>query len=298
MRVLDIFSGIGGFSLGLQRAGHTTIAFCECEDYAQAVLRKNFPDVPIFDDVRTLTADTFAEPIDIICGGFPCQDISIAGKNAGIDGERSGLWKQFKRLIDETRPKYALIENVDAILGRGLSVVLADLASIGYDATWATLDSKYFGLPQRRRRTYICAVRDGIPDHADLFDLGRRSDRHHRSAVDNFPSSRPYIFTTRGGRQVSYYTRQRTDQYAACGLASTLAKRDYKSATDLIVDGPVIRRVTPQERLLLQGFPADWFDGTGISVSQQYKCNGMSVPVVEWVGHNLTDFDRGYAPVK
>ena len=119
MKVLDLFSGIGGFSLGLERAGMTTVAFCEIDKKAQQVLRKHWPNVPIFEDVCTLTKELLDErgiTIDVICGGFPCQDISLAGKGAGIEGERSGLWTEYARIISELRPKFVIVENVSALL--------------------------------------------------------------------------------------------------------------------------------------------------------------------------------------
>lgn len=156
MRVLDLFSGIGGFSLGLERAGMRTVAFCEIDPYCQAVLRKHWPGVPIFEDVRKLTAAD-VPGVDVICGGFPCQDISVAGKGAGIDGERSGLWAEYARLIGEIRPRYVIVENVSALLGRGLGRVLGDLAALGYDAEWHCIPASYVGAPHDRDRIWIVA---------------------------------------------------------------------------------------------------------------------------------------------
>lgn len=193
--VLDLFSGIGGFSLGLERAGMRTVAFCEIDPWCRAVLGKHWPGVPVFEDVRTLTAQTLADaigntgadsgrpafvqrnvleetgrsetasgpatggtwPVDVICGGFPCQDISVAGKGAGISGSRSGLWSEFARLIGEIRPRYAIVENVAALLGRGLSTVLGDLAEIGYDAQWHVISAADVGAPHLRQRVWIVA---------------------------------------------------------------------------------------------------------------------------------------------
>jgi len=158
MRVLDLFSGIGGFSLGLERAGMTTVAFCEVDKKCQKVLAKHWPEVPIFDDVKTLNKGLLNEKgisVDVICGGFPCQDISLAGKGAGIEGERSGLWSEFARLIGELRPKYVIVENVSALLSRGLDRVLGDLASIGYDAEWHCIPASAVGAPHRRDRIWI-----------------------------------------------------------------------------------------------------------------------------------------------
>ena len=160
MRVLDLFSGIGGFSLGLERAGFETVAFCEIDKKAQQVLRKHWPHVPIFTDVKTLTGETLREhgiSVDVICGGFPCQDISVAGKGAGIEGERSGLWSEFARLIGELRPQYAIVENVSALLNRGLDRVLGDLSEIGYDAEWHCIPASAVGAPHRRDRIWILA---------------------------------------------------------------------------------------------------------------------------------------------
>lgn len=160
MRVLDLFSGIGGFSLGLERAGMTTVAFCEIEPYCRAVLKKHWPEVPCYDDVRSLTYGRLAADgicVDVICGGFPCQDISVAGKGAGIEGERSGLWGEYSRLIGELRPRYAIVENVAALLGRGMGIVLADLASLGYDAEWHCIPASAVGAPHRRDRVWLVA---------------------------------------------------------------------------------------------------------------------------------------------
>lgn len=115
MKVLDLFSGIGGFSLGLERAGFETVAFCEIDKYAQQVLNKHWPKVKLYEDVREITADRLLRDgirLDIITGGFPCQDISLAGKQKGIQGERSGLWSEVARIISEVRPRYAIMENV------------------------------------------------------------------------------------------------------------------------------------------------------------------------------------------
>ena len=165
MKVLDLFSGIGGFSLGLERAGMTTMAFCEIDKKAQQVLRKHWPNVPIFEDVCTLTKELLDErgiTIDVICGGFPCQDISLAGKGAGIEGERSGLWTEYARIISELRPKFVIVENVSALLSRGLDRVLGDLAEIGYDAEWHCIPASAVGLHHRRDRLWIVAYPCGF----------------------------------------------------------------------------------------------------------------------------------------
>jgi DNA (cytosine-5)-methyltransferase 1 len=168
MKVLDLFAGIGGFSLGLERAGFESVAFCEIEPYCQKVLASHWPEVPIYDDVRQLTADRlFLDGIrpDVITGGFPCQDISNAGQQAGIDGERSGLWSEVARLIDELQPRYAIMENVTALIsgdsGRWLGRVLGDLAEIGYDAEWHCIPASAIGANHHRDRVWIMAYPSG-----------------------------------------------------------------------------------------------------------------------------------------
>jgi len=174
LKVLDLFSGIGGFSLGLERTGgFETVAFCEIEPFPRKVLKKHWPEVPCYEDVTKLTGAIIAADgirPNVICGGFPCQDISTAGKGAGIEGERSGLWKEYARLIGELRPDFAIMENVSALLGRGLDVVLGDLAQIGYDAEWHCIPASAVGAPHRRDRVWIVAYhtqsqRNGSGEH-------------------------------------------------------------------------------------------------------------------------------------
>lgn len=162
LRVLDLFSGVGGFSLGLERTGgFKTVAFCEIEPFPRRVLAKHWPEVPCYDDVHTLTADRLAADriaVDVICGGFPCQDISESNTiGRGLDGERSGLWFQFTRIIGEVRPKLAVVENTAALFGRGLDRVLGSLAAIGYDAEWHGLPASALGAPHERDRVWIVA---------------------------------------------------------------------------------------------------------------------------------------------
>jgi DNA (cytosine-5)-methyltransferase 1 len=169
MNVLDLFSGIGGFSLGLEWTGHfKTVGFCEVDDKAATILKRRWPDVPVFYDIRNLKKDMIHEEIDVICGGFPCQDISLIGKGAGLVGERSGLWYEMLRLVNEIRPKYVIAENVAALRSRGLDEVLRSLASIGYDAEWHCLPAYSVGAPHRRDRIWIVAypVVQGLERHA------------------------------------------------------------------------------------------------------------------------------------
>ena len=161
LRTLDLFAGIGGFSLGLERTGgFETVAFCEIEPFPQKVLKKHWPEVPIYEDVRELTAAKLAADgiaVDVITGGFPCQDISFAGKGAGLEGERSGLFYEVARLVGELGPRYIILENVGALLSRGLDAVLGTLASFGYDSEWHCIPASHVGFPHTRDRVWIVA---------------------------------------------------------------------------------------------------------------------------------------------
>ena len=157
MNHLDLFSGIGGFALAAKRTWKDNlniVGFCEIEPYAQKVLNKNFPGVPVYTDIKELDGNKFKN-IDLITGGFPCQDISIAGYGGGIAGKRSGLWSEMFRIISEIRPRFALIENVSAITFRGGTRVISDLAEIGYDTEWQTISAAYVGALHRRNRMWF-----------------------------------------------------------------------------------------------------------------------------------------------
>jgi DNA (cytosine-5)-methyltransferase 1 len=165
VRFGELFAGIGGFSLGLERAGMECAWQVEIDPYAQAVLKKHWPEVPKHDDVRTFPPQgDYA--VDVICGGFPCQDISVAGKGAGLAGARSGLWSEFARIVGELRPRYVVVENVAALLTRGMGTVLGDLSTLGYDAEWHVIPASAVGAPHRRDRVWIVAYANdqGQPD--------------------------------------------------------------------------------------------------------------------------------------
>jgi len=162
LKVLDLFSGIGGFSLGLESAGMETVAFCEIEEFPRKVLAKHWPGIPIYEDVRNVTKERLeADGIrpDVVCGGFPCQDISVAGNQKGIHAERSGLWGELCRIIGEVRPKYAIVENVTALIsgdsGRWFGRILGDLAEIGYDCEWHCISASELGAHHHRDRVWI-----------------------------------------------------------------------------------------------------------------------------------------------
>lgn len=197
MNYLSLFSGIGGMDLGLDRAGMRCVGQVEIDPYRRQLLSERWPDVPKFDDVRTFTKDCVNERIDLIAGGFPCQDISLSGKRAGMAGERSGLWSEFLRIICGVRPQFILVENVTALLvpeddGKPAPIgrVLGELAKIGFDAEWECLPASAFGAYHERDRVFVLAYGAGIYGLThDLLgeSIERRSQlklgRLHRMAV-------------------------------------------------------------------------------------------------------------------
>lgn len=154
----SLFTGIGGFDLALENAGMICKWQVEKDQACLALLEKKWPNVRRLTDVKEAGNATL-ERVDLICGGFPCQDLSVAGKRAGLDGERSGLWFEFERIIEELEPRWVVIENVPGLLssrgGADFAVILQGLVKLGYGVAWRVLDAQYFGVAQRRRRVFI-----------------------------------------------------------------------------------------------------------------------------------------------
>ena len=157
MNVLSLFSGIGRFDLGFERAGMSVIGMCEIDKHAQKILQRHFPDATLHTDVRKVSYERGA--VNLICGGFPCQDLSTAGKRRGLAGERSGLWYEFARIIDESEPEWVVIENVVGLLssnnGADFWAIVHWLEQRGYGVGWRVLGAQGFGLAQRRKRVFI-----------------------------------------------------------------------------------------------------------------------------------------------
>ena len=189
-KVLDLFSGIGGFSLGLQNTGgFETVAFCEIEPFCHKVLKKHWQDVPIYNDIKELTYEKMQangiEP-DVITGGFPCQDISVAGRQKGIIGERSSLWSEYARLIEDVRPTWAIIENVSALRSKGLTLVLQNLSEIGYNAEWHSIPCTAVGGLHRRDRIWIIAYKGNVADsHSGCSDRTHKEVRARGKTPDD-----------------------------------------------------------------------------------------------------------------
>jgi DNA (cytosine-5)-methyltransferase 1 len=161
LSVGSLFSGAGLCDLGFHMAGFRHQFFCESDPFCRSILSRHWPHVPIYNDVREVSGMT-APKVDILVGGFPCQDVSSAGSRAGIkQGTRSGLWYEYARIISEMRPRWAVIENVKGLLSKGMGIVLSELSSIGYDAEWTCLPAAAVGAPHLRQRIFIVAYPDG-----------------------------------------------------------------------------------------------------------------------------------------
>ena len=290
MKVLDLFSGIGGFALGLEAAGFETAAFCEIDPYAQKVLKKNWPGVPIYDDVRRITADRLVSDgvgVDVITGGFPCQDISVAGNQKGIDAERSGLWSECSRLLGELRPQYAIFENVTNLLngdgGNWFKRVLWDISQIGYDAEWHCIPASAVGAHHHRDRVWIVAY----PSECE-WQSGAEKQRVLRAlqengAIDNYT-----------GRRGEAYPANISDP-SSKGLqggekARNNGKDRQKPRNQLITGlGGVqggIWEIEPNVGRVANGVPAR---------SHRLKCLGNAVvpQIPELIGRQIMEAERG-----
>jgi len=238
MTGVSLFAGIGGFDLAMERNGVDVVASVEIDKKASDVLARHFPNSKLFGDVTEVTGEQliaagFDPRNGIITGGFPCQDLSVAGKRAGLAGKRSGLFWEIARLIQETETEWFILENVPGLLssnkGRDMGVVVGTLAELGYGVSWRVLDAQYFGVPQRRRRVFIVGRRnsDGATAGKVLFEQESVRGNLAQSGTPGEDSSR--------ASEESAVARMRGfGDYTVDGTASTLKARDWKDATDIV----------------------------------------------------------------
>jgi len=321
----SLFSGIGGFDLGFERAGMKCAWQCEIDQPYQNVLQNHWPEVKRYDDVREISSGN-TQPVDLICGGFPCQDVSIAGRRAGLDGKRSGLWFEFARIIDELDPRWVVIENVPGLLssnnGRDFETIIRFLAERGYGVVWRVLDAQYFGVAQRRRRVFVVAsLGDGCSAEVLYEREGLRWDpparrkagqevAHALTASPSIsgrqdPSGEDYIVgALNSGKHPGGFNGQ--DAYSNNHLQISYKIRGGKSGGGKgylgseeiaftlhgVEDQRIgIRRLTPTECSRLQGFPDNW--NAWLSDSARYKQfgNAVCVPVAEWIGKRIVGLE-------
>jgi DNA (cytosine-5)-methyltransferase 1 len=288
MRVASFFAGIGGFDLGFERAGMDVVFQCEKNSFALNVLENHWPQVQRHSDIETLSPNSIPDA-DLYCGGFPCQDVSLAnqGKRLGLKGDRSGLFYKFAELIEVRRPRWVVIENVVGLLnsqqGNDFRVVIGKLDEFGYGVGWRVLDAKYFGTPQRRRRIFIVASYRSLSAAAILFDEERitipiETSRGSEQALsggvgEDFKESNLYSIQHAGvGR--NHRAGPQGRGYRNDGETWTF---DHRGSADVVcsTDDPFGIRDTA-------GFP--------IRMDRhRYQAigNAVCVPIVEWLGRRI-----------
>jgi DNA (cytosine-5)-methyltransferase 1 len=248
MTGVSLFAGVGGFDLAMEGNNIKVVATCEIDKNASAVLAKQFPNAKLFSDVQEVTGEQliragFDPRNGIITGGFPCQDLSVAGRRAGLAGERSGLFWQIARIIQETETEWFILENVPGLLssnkGKDMGLVIGTLADLGYSVAWRVLDAQYFGVPQRRRRVFIVGRRNsnGASVAKVLFESESvRGDSAQGGTQGEDPSTN---FKKRSIARMRGFGDYEIDQ-----KASALKARDWKDVTDIVYPENKIGTIT------------------------------------------------------
>lgn len=313
MRYGSLFSGIGGFDLGLERTGMECAWQVEIDANCLKILERHWPNVRRYTDVQEV-GKVNLETVDLICGGFPCQDLSIAGRRAGIAGERSGLWFEFARVIDELAPGWIVIENVPGLLssngGQDFATIIRWLVGRGYGVAWRVLDAQYFGVPQRRRRVFVVGSLGSGRSSEVLFEReggagdtapGRKAGEEIAFAITRGPES-GYRYSPEDNliadTLTATYARNRGAQAGYASKVSNLIVgtlhsgtpgRDASDANEnkIICSRMGVRRLTPIECERLQGFPNGWTEEQSDSARYRQLGNAVAVPVVEWIGKRI-----------
>jgi DNA (cytosine-5)-methyltransferase 1 len=288
-RSAGLFAGIGGLELGLARAGHETALLCEIDRAARAVLQARFPDVPLAEDIRVL--DSLPSGTDLLVAGFPCQDLSQAGRTAGIEGSRSGLVGEVFRLIAQQRVPHVLLENVPFMLqlsqGRALEVIVASLESLGYRWAYRVVDTRAFGLPQRRERVFLLASLEEDPRRV-LFadDAGEPAalEGTHRTVACGF-------YWTEGIRGLGWAV----DAVPTLKGGSTIG---IPSPPAIVFPSGLVGKPDVRDAERMQGFAPDWTQPAESVVRAGHRWhlvgNAVTVDVAAWIGGRLArpgDYD-------
>jgi len=304
MKHLDLFSGYGGFTIPARKYNIETIGFSEIDKYACSVLNYHYPNIKNYGDITKIKAEDLPT-VDIITGGSPCQDLSVAGKGAGLNGERSGLFFHFIRLIKEKQPTYFVWENVKGALssqgGWDFARVQIEMEQAGYDVWWQVLNAKDFGVPQNRERIFAIGIRKGSGREI-LFEQ-RESRQNPKQIIKGSQGSRVYddsIAVSQkalgGGRSQILVSKKRRKEYSLQEQSPALTSH-YRGFPDgdgrpAILKDMRIRRLTPIEAERLMGLEDNWtakgiIDGKEVDISdtQRYKMcgNGVVVNVVDYV---------------
>lgn len=264
MRFLSLFSGIGGMDLGLEQAGWECVGQVEIDEYCKLVLSKHWPNVPKFGDIRSVTSKQIQETVgqfDAIVGGFPCQDISVAGKHAGLGGARSGLWWEMRRLIAECRPNWLLIENVPALRVRGADTVLHELEAMEYTSWPLVVGARHTGLPHRRDRVFIVS-------HA-LGDTHQPRTRKQRVATGCAKLGKPGVVQDNAN---SPRLEGRWQTFAPVPASRGQRQHDWECARAAVLE--------PRVGVTANGFP--------FKLAMQGVGNAVAVPVAQALGEAIS----------
>ncbi|MBB1417232.1 DNA cytosine methyltransferase [Pseudoalteromonas sp. SG44-1] len=291
-QVASFFAGIGGFDLGCERAGMKVVFQCEVNTFCQRVLKKHWPNIPLHADIKTLKASSIPDA-NIWCGGFPCQDVSLAnqGKRKGLKGERSGLFYTYAELVRRRRPDWLIIENVPGLLnsheGADFGILLKTLDEFGYGISWRVFDAKYFGTPQRRRRVYIVASYGDMRSARVLFDDRANSvtDKSGRGKRTKFGSqfreglSRSDVYSIQHASIGRKHTAgPQAKGYRNDGETYTL---DSRGSADAICAPYAPYRVREAS-----GLPRKLDSNRLRAVG-----NAVAVPIVEWIAKRIIEVD-------
>jgi len=293
--VASFFAGIGGFDLGCEKAGMKVVFQCEINKFSQKVLKKNWPKIPLVGDITKLSGSDIPDS-NVWCGGFPCQDLSLAnqGKRKGLNGERSGLFYKYSELIKAKRPDWVIIENVPGLLnshgGEDYNILLRKMDELGYGVSWRILDAKYFGTPQRRRRVYIVASLGDLRSSEVLFERGttefvNKQGTGQRQAVtggDDESLSRSDIYSIQhAGIGRKHTAGPQAKGYRNDGETYTLDSRGSSDAICTPHDAHRIREVAGV---------------SGQLDSNRYRAigNAVAVPIVEWLARRIIEVDTKY----
>ena len=279
----SLFAGIGGFDLGLERAGMQCKWQCEIDKYANQILQIHWPEVKRYEDIKKLTKP---ESVDLICGGFPCQDVSMAGNRAGLAGERSGLFFELARIINEVKPKWFILENVPGLLssnqGWDMATVIETLAKIGYCISWRVLDSQFFGVAQRRKRVFIVGSLGNAKAASIVFEKSR--SKKNSENVEK-------CYQKCIGTNIKYKENKIIKIARIYDKSTTLLTNigTFGNPSCFPIDRYGIRKFSPIECERLQGFPDGWT--AGLSDTQRYKTlgNAVTVQIIEWIGKRIME---------
>lgn len=290
-KVSSFFAGIGGFDLGLEKAGMDVVFQCEWNNFCQKILKKHWPNVPLMSDINDVRIEDMPNS-NVWCGGFPCQDVSLAnqGKRKGLNGERSGLFFKIAELIEHKKPDWVILENVPGLLnsnqGKDFKVVLQTLGELGYGVSWRVLDAKYFGTPQRRRRVFVVASLGNISSSKVLFEpdgvvfahrtgLGQKEATTYQNAEKLRETNLCSIQHASIGRKSE--AGPQAKGYRNDGETYTL---DSRGSSDAVCKAHGSYRVRTTTRLPRQ------LD------SARYRAlgNAVCVPIVEWIGRRVIEF--------